>query len=217
MTKLRAVVAATALLLLTACGVHPGAAAIVGEQRIPTSEVETFAQGFCQFSAQPGRPPIAMSQLLGQSVNQLVSNELQSKFIAAKGIGYDHAAYAEAMTNVEARAKQLDPSLREGFLVIVKEIVINSLSQQALGMASLKAAGTEEPTSDDAAAEGQKLFTAWAKSADIKVTVDPRYGASGESAGAQGSISRSVSKVAKSAATGGDAAMLPAAQVCMSK
>lgn len=217
MTKVRAVVAATALLLLTACGVHPGVAAIVGEQSIPTSEVETFARGFCAFSAQPGRPPIAMSQLLGQSVDSLVSNELQSRYIEAKGIGYDHAALAQAMSNVEARAKQLDLSVRDDFLAIVKKIVINALSQEALGMASLKAKGTKDATSDDAAAEGQKLFAAWAKSAAIKVTVDPRYGASGESAGAQGSLSRSVSKVAQAAATGGDAVTLPAAQVCISK
>ncbi len=219
MTSIRAALAGAALLLMTGCAVHPGAAAVVGDHRIATSEVENFATGFCQFTAQPGRAAIPMSQLLDQSVNQLVLTQLQTSFAESQKVDFDHAALQSAMATVRDRLGGVAPEQRELFLAQVKQIVTGELTQRAIGEKSLVAQGVKNPGADRAASEGAKLLEDWRLKSGIKVYVDPRYnpGQSGQAGGGDGSISRRVSKFAKSSVGGQDATFatsLPANQVC---
>lgn len=221
MKTVRVLAVVAALVLLGGCGIHPGAAAKVGDATISTAQIDTFADGFCQFTTQPGQPPIPRAKLVDQTVNQMVITELQTQFAKAQGVTIDRKELDVAMNTVSERAAQISPELRGAFLDDVRRIVIGELSQRAAGLASLQKMGIANPTTDQANTEGAQLLQKWVKEQGIKVSVDPRYnpGPNGQAGGGDGSISRRVSAFAKDSAEASKPAYaesLPASQVCAS-
>jgi peptidyl-prolyl cis-trans isomerase SurA len=191
-------VGALALLTLSACaGLHPGVAATVGDQTIPTSQVDDVTRISCDLggNAQP------RSAVMRDIVNALVTTRVDTQYAESVGASYDKAQLQQRVQQLEDSLTKLSDTDRDTYVQVVSDFLRSQLMLADVGAKSLKKKGTANPAVDESVNEGSKLSAAWAKK-NIDVEIDPRYnpGTSGKAGGGDGSISRPVSPYAKSAA-----------------
>ena len=212
------------VVLLTGCGVHPGAAAVVGSQVIDTDQVDSVASALCAANASSaeasGQPVTALPSRgarLG-ALQVLIDSELSRQFGRQRGVRPDQSMVSQALAQNAATLRSLPPSNRAAFSDALTGFAEGQLTLIKIGRRALMSQGRQAPSQTQAIAEGTRQRNAWAK--DVTVEVDPRYGTYTNGALNPGSGSLSV-PVSSRAVSGNSAdpsqawvAGLPASQKC---
>lgn len=206
--------------MLAGCGLHPGAAAVVGSQTISHEKVDDIALAVCranvagaEASGQPASPlPSRGAREL--AVEILIETELAQQLGRREGVEADPQAVAQAMAQNEQGLSLLEEEQREQLRGALRDYAESQFMLIELGRESLGSSAGEE----EAMAEGKRLLAEYAESVDVEV--DPRYGSYDEGAFQAGGTSLSVA--ASDGAKDGDQAQpsdgfiadLPASQLC---
>ena len=168
---------AGAALALGGCGMHPGAAAVVGDTTISGSEVDDAAAALCTEAITgaeargEAKPDLASRAARQAAVGLLIDSELSRQFAEEKGVEPDKAALSNAFAQNAQTIEQLPEENREGYRNVLEGYVSSQLVLAEIGRESL---GDPNAAEDAARAEGARLRGKWAKSVDIEV--DPRFG-----------------------------------------
>ena len=216
-----AVVAAAAGLALSACSVHPGSAAVVGDESISDSRVDDVASALCaaQGGGQSGGQDLASRGARQGALDVLINSALSRQYGASQGVQPDQEQVSAALAANAQNISGLPAEHRQDFEDTLREYAEGQLMLIEIGRRELAKAGTKNATEQQAVSEGTKLRNAWAaKNADV--TVDPRFGEYSKNALLPKSGSLSVA-ASKSATDGGSPdpspgwiAALPASQKC---
>ena len=168
--------AVSAVTALSACSstAHPGAAAVVGDQRITVSTLQahvaayrTAAAGDSSAQEQPG----VQGNLLALLVNAKIVDQAlaqQGQSVSAAAVQQREALYAQQAGSVSALQQQIVEQLYispSDFAIFARY----QLGQEAL----LQQAGVD-PTSSQASADFLKILKK--EGTALGVTVNPRYG-----------------------------------------
>jgi len=198
---------APALLVLSACGSHPGAAAVVGSDTISESQVDSVALALCsaQSAAQSGGQT-ASRALAGRAARQgalavLINGALSRQYGDAKGLEPDQSQVSAAVDANQATIDALPSSRRTAFSDTLRDYAEGQLVVAAAGQDALRKRGAKNITQKQALEAGTRLRDAWVKD-NVKVSVDPRFGrfSAGTLAYRSGSLSAAVSDSAASGA-----------------
>ena len=96
-------VGALALLTLSGCaGLHAGTAATVGDETIPSSEVDDVTRISCELG---GSAPQPRSAVMRDIVNAMVTTRVDTQYAESVGATYDKS-------QLQQRVQQLEDSLR---------------------------------------------------------------------------------------------------------
>ncbi|MDH6136388.1 hypothetical protein P3T37_005813 [Kitasatospora sp. MAA4] len=173
-----AVGALVAAVVLSACGgvSHPGAAAVVGQDKITVSALQArMAEVRSEGAAQPAASYQEPADLAQSTVTQMVMGLVVDHALATHGQSVSATEVAQAR-QAEALALGGEPALDQTLLVKqqVPTEQIDAFYQQWLGMQKLAGlTGQQLGTPQGNAALSQLL----AQSAtELKVSVNPRYG-----------------------------------------
>ena len=179
LVKLSLVVAATAT-LLSGCGMHPGAAVVVGDTEISGAEVDDAASALCastvssaEAQGQP-KPELAARGARQAAVQLLLDSELSRQFGEAEGIEPDQEQLSAALAQNAQGIETVPEAQREDFIDLFRGFQEGQLILSAAGEESLAAQGNDQPSPEEVTAEGARLRTEWAR--DVDVEVDPRFG-----------------------------------------
>ena len=192
-------VGAVAALALVGCGLHPGAAVVVGDERISGDEVDEVAAALCsstvsgaESQGQP-RPELATRGARQAAVQLMLDNELTRQFGEAEGIEPNQSEISSALAQNAQAIRMLPASQRGVFRNLFSEFQESQLILDEAGRRSLAAQGNAEPTPEEVSAEGARLRQEWATGLDVQVA--PRYGryANGALEPTSGSLSIPVS------------------------
>jgi len=216
-----AAVGAAAGLALSACSVHPGSAAVVGDESISDSRVDDVASALCaaQGGGQSGGQDLASRGARQGALDVLINSALSRQYGASQGVQPDQEQVSAALAANAQNISGLPAEHRQDFEDTLREYAEGQLMLIDIGRRELAKAGTKNATEQQAVSEGTKLRNAWAaKNADV--TVDPRFGEYSKNALLPKSGSLSVA--ASQSATDGDSpdpspgwiASLPASQKC---
>jgi hypothetical protein len=222
-TKVSAIAAAAAF-ALSGCGVHPGAAAVVGSTTITEDQVDAVAQGLCSAnvggaaaSGQPAQDLASRGARQG-ALQVLLESELSRQLGEERGVEPDQEQVSAALARNEQGLALLPEDQRPAFRQALEHYAEGQLMLVEAGRQALREQGQAAPTDDQALAEGMKLRTAYAKTIDVEV--DPRYGsyAKGTLHSDSGSLSIPVSARAFDGQSSDPSAAwvsaLPASQKC---
>jgi hypothetical protein len=175
-----ALVALVAAGVLAGCGTHPGAAAVVGDQRISGAEVDAAAAALCsstvgsaEAQGQP-RPELASRGARQAAIQLMLDTELSRQFAEDQGIEPDQQEVSAALAQNAAAIEVLPAEERAVFRDLFRGFRESQLILAEAGRRSLAAEGNLEPAPEEVDAEGARLRQEWA--ADVEVEVDPRYG-----------------------------------------
>ena len=188
-----------ALLTLSGCaGLHPGAAATIGDESIRRSQVDDVTRISCDLGVgQTAQPRSAVSRDI---VNAMVTTRVDTQYAESVDASYDKAQLQSRVQQLKDSLTKLSTEDRDLYVQVVSDYLRSQLMLTDAGTKALQKKGTAKPSADEALNEGAKLAGAWAKK-HLDVQIDPRYnpGTSGQAGGGDGSISRPVSPYAKSA------------------
>lgn len=216
------VLAAVAAALLSGCGLHPGAAAVVGDQVITDKRVDAVAAALCSANAgdSQGGQELASRGARQGALRVLLDSELSHQFGEAKGVQPDQRMVSQALAQNKAGIQSLPANEQEDFRQALKDYAEGQLILMQAGRQYLSAQG--QPTTDEnkAVAAGRQLRDQFAKGLDIEV--DPRYGSFDAAKGTVDPTSGSLSVAASARAADGASpdpsagwvASLPASQKC---
>lgn len=215
-----AALAAVAVTALAGCGMHPGAAAVVGGSTITGQEVDDAATALCSASTGGAQAPAELASRGARqaAVQFLIDSELSRQFAEDQGVTPDRGQVSQSLTQNAPGIEALPEDERETFRELLVGYTESQLILSQVGAASLEEQGAANAAPEQAAAEGSRLRAEWAKSVDVEV--DPRFGnyAEGTLTPTSGSLSIPVSDAAKAGAVAepGQAwvAALPASQKC---
>lgn len=171
-----AVLLAVAGTVLTGCGTHPGAAAVVGDTTISTDEVDAAARALCSANAtdDPAAPALASRGARIAALQFLIDSELSRQFGASVGIEPDAAAVSETLAQNRAGIASIPDDRRDDFLDLLVGFRESELIVAEAGTRALEEQGAVATAPEQAASEGFRLRTEWAE--DVDVEVDPRFG-----------------------------------------
>lgn len=217
-----AVLAAGAATVLAGCGLTPpGAAAVVGSERISKDQVDDLTASICSAQLAANEAQAAQTQRIpSRSLREgalgiLVENELAAQFGEAKDVEPDKQQVSQIVSQSEANLSVLPEDEREAFRSAVRENAEGQSMLVQIGQESLGSTAGE----NEAFQEGYRLMQEW--SADVDVEVDPRYGGFENGMfqpGAGTPLSVAASERAKAGAeqqlAEGFVATLPASQQC---
>lgn len=191
-----------ALLTLSGCaGLHPGAAAQVGDVRITRSHVDDITRIRCALTKTQGGAAQPRGTVQQGTLNVLVESARDNLYGQAVHASYDEATLRTQTQQFADSLKNLSASDKAAIVAEYRSSVKGALLLADVGAKSLKAKGTAKPGIDVSVNEGSRLAAAWAKK-HLDVEIDPRFnpGRSGQAGGGDGSVSRPVSAYAKAAA-----------------
>ena len=216
--SLTAVLAAGAL---TACTAHPGAAAVVGSDRISDGHLDDVARALCSAqNIQSGVPQPLSSRAARQgALSVLVNSELSLQYGRAKRIEPSQQQVSGAVAANQQTLNKLPTAEKAAFEDTLRKYSEAQLIVIEAGKRSLASKGTTIPSGQQALTAGQQVVSAWARR-NVDVSVDPRYGrfVDGALQPASGSLSVAASSqaVAGSSANPGQSwvSSLPANQRC---
>jgi hypothetical protein len=210
-------------LLLSACGTHPGSAAVVGSDRISNAELDDVASALCsaQTSGNTGgqQQDLASRAARQGALDVLISAELSRQFARSQGVEADQEQVSQALAANEQNISGLPASQRAVFRDTLRKFAEGQLMLVEIGRRSLTRSGAENVTDQQALSEGMRLRNAWVRK-NVDVSVDPRYGefAKGSLVAKSGSLSVPVSQRAADGnspnPSAGWVAALPASQKC---
>ena len=215
------VLATVSACALSACGTHPGSAAVVGSETISDTRLDDVASALCAAQAASAQQPQDLASRAARqgALSVLVEASLSRQYAKARGVEADQEQVSGALTANKATIDALPAAERPVFRETLTEYAEGQLSLVDIGRRVLSQRGTARPTDQRALAVATRLRNRWAAQ-NADVTVDPRYGtyAAGALKASDGSLSVPVSSdaVAGAAPTPGATfiASLPANQKC---
>lgn len=221
-SALASLVAAAAL--LSGCGAHPGAAAVVGSDSITEARVDDVASALCAAQAGAGQGGQQPQDLASRAARQgaldvLINSELSRQFGEAQGVQPNQGQVSAALDANAKSIAALPAEHRADFKQTLEEYAAGQLMLIEVGRRELAKSGQQNVTEQQAVSEGTKLRNAWA-SKNVDVSVDPRYGEYSKNAllAKSGSLSVAASSDAKDGSSpdpsAGWVAALPASQKC---
>lgn len=216
--KLAALAAGVAL--LAGCGVHPGAAAVVGSDEISTSEVDDVAVAVCSANLASARasnatlPTLPTRGARQLAMQILLEGELSRQFGEHEGVSANQQQVSQALAQNEQGFAMLPADQRDDFKSALKQYAEGQLILLEIGKKKLG----KDASDNDAINEGKRLRDEYVKSLDVQI--DPRFGRFEDGAFKPGGTSLSVAQ--SSTARAGDRAKpadafvggLPASQQC---
>ena len=216
--------ALVAVVALAGCGVHPGAAIVVGDTTISSQDVDDAAAGLCastvasaESQGQP-RPQLGTRGARQAAVQLMLDNEISRQFADAEGIEPDQSAVSAALEQNAAAIEAIPAAQRDDFRDLFRGFQESQQIIDAAGRASLEDQGNTNPAPEEISAEGVRLRNQWARGLDVEL--DPRFGtfANGTVTPTSGSLSIPVSERAAQGANAEPGtewtAALPASQRC---
>lgn len=171
-----AAVAAGVAAVLAGCGVHPGAAAVVGSETISREEVDDIAVAVCRANVAGAEAsgqqasPVPSRGAREVAVEILIDTTLARQLGEREGVEPDKGAVNQAVAQNETGLALLEEQQAEDLRAALRAYAESQFMLIELGRRSL---GTEA-SDDEAIAEGRRLLDEYARSIDIEV--DPRYG-----------------------------------------
>lgn len=171
-----AALAAGAAMALAGCGVHPGAAAVVGSETISHDRVDDIAVAVCRAnvaSAEASRqqgPPLPSRGARELAVEILVETELAQQLGERRGVEANQQAVSQALAQNEPGLALLEEEQREALRSALRDYAESQFMLIEIGRESLGG----DAGDDEAIAEGKKILAEYAESIDIDI--DPRYG-----------------------------------------
>ena len=217
------VLVAAAATLLTGCGTHPGAAAVVGDEVITDARVDAVAAALC--SANAGSSQAQGKEIASRSARQgalqvLLDSELSHQFAAQEGVTPNQAQVSQALAQSRSSIQSLPADQRDDFSSALEDYVSGQMMLVTIGRRALAQQGKTNVSDTKAVAAGSALRAKFAKGVDIEV--DPRYGSFSAKTGSLGSDGGSLSVPASARAADGSSpdpsagwvAALPASQKC---
>jgi hypothetical protein len=227
-TRTRTRLAALSLLALVAlsgCGqspLHPGAAAVVGDETLSSSDLNSISQDLCSVlktdpqSIGKGYP---RSQLMQSAVQAFMLKAIADQMVDQYDVTPDKA-YKSTAEKARQHFTQADPDALENTMDIFTSTDYFLAVAGAAGKQALEAAGTHNPSDNESVGKGIQLAQQWQK--DNEIQVSPRFSSVTISDKGLNAVrddtSYAVSDYAKlSSAEKPDdtyVASLPAAQVC---
>lgn len=214
-----AVLAAGAATVLAGCGLHPGAAAVVGSETITHEQVDDVAVAVCsanvasaEAAGQP-LPPVTNRKVRELAIRILIETELAQQFGEQEGVEPNAQQVSQLVAQNDQGISGLPEDQQQSLRTAVRESVEGQLMLIEIGRESLG-----DVSEGEALDEGTRLVTEYANSIDVEV--DPRYGRFEEGAFQRGGTDLSVA--ASDRAVEGDKedpgrnfiGSLPAAQQC---
>jgi hypothetical protein len=171
-----AVAGAVSGLLLTACSVHPGYAAVVGDDKITETNVDDVASALCASQGASGQTQALATRAARQgALDVLISSELSRQFGEARGVTPDQEQVSAALKANEQNIQGLPAEHRQVFTDTLRDYAEGQLMLSEIGRRALASQGKENVTDQQAVSAGTALRNQWAaKHADV--SVDPRYG-----------------------------------------
>lgn len=219
-----ALAGAAALIALTGCGadLHPGAAAVVGPDRVTLEEADDFAERFCDLN----RPALAQnSSTVSMAEVRSVSLQIQVRDLLVRRYVEEHdvdpdAQFRTAVSGLDAEME------RFGIAEENVETFVQFRRMEEYARAVLLAIGERERPGvapEEALQAGSELFAEWEAEQDVEI--DPRFGRTDPQTGFQPGgepLSVAVSPLAVLGSTPRDpegtgseyAEALPASQTC---
>lgn len=215
-----AALAAGAATVLAGCGLHPGAAIVVGSTTISHDEVDDVALAVCSANLATARasnqplPTLPSRGAREVAVSILLDTELSQRFGESQGVEANAQQVSQAVAQNENGLALLPEDQREDFRTALREYAEGQLMLIEVGRESLGRNASE----DEALAEGVRLRNEYVDGLDVEV--DPRYGRFEDGTFKRGGTSLSVP--ASDRAQAGDqdqpdegfVAELPASQQC---
>jgi hypothetical protein len=139
-----AALAVTGLLGLSGCGsdlgpeLHPGVAAIVGDETISIDQVDEKAVELCDFGVASGQVTggLAMGSLRANYLQTVIDHELAREFLEEKGALEDPGVRQQlrvAKQQVAAQAERVEPEVRDIFVELGTMSSYISTVQQLAG------------------------------------------------------------------------------------
>jgi hypothetical protein len=215
----RQVLAAAACVALSACSVHPGAAAMVGSKPISSDSVDAFARALCYNPNASAGQTVASRAVRQNALRNLVNASLAQQYGEAHGIVADQGKVSAFMASNESALAQVPADRRSVLTQRLQELVEGQLILVEAGRRELQQQGSTTISDQSAYTAGTRLLSAWARK-HVDVSVDPRFGTftNGNLVPSSGSVSVAVSKSATAAAQAQPpsswVAALPASQKC---
>lgn len=211
---------AAGMTLLAGCGIHPGAAAVVGSEKISQQQVDDLAKAVCsanlasaKASNQP--PPTLASRGAREVALQiLLETALSQQFGRHEHVQANQQQVSRALAPNEKGFSMLPVGQREDFRNALRNYVAGQLMLIEVGKRSLG----NQASQDQATAEGMRQRAKYVKTLDVQV--DPRFGRFEDGTFKRGGTDLSVA--ASDQARAGDSAQpgdsfvaaLPASQKC---
>jgi hypothetical protein len=171
---------AAAGLVLSGCGastgIHPGAAAVIGDETISMSKIDTTTTRYCeayepQITQQSQRVPM---RYLRQFVAANLSQRVLGRQLAAAYDVQPTSQYDQQVTKVEQQFASASSKLRDAVVDVEAGGAYLSTVQVAIGQKLLAESGTTNPTAKEALQRGQVATADWLK--DHAVSIDPVLG-----------------------------------------
>lgn len=219
-----AVLALAVAFVLSGCGAHPGAAAVVGSERISDARVDDVATALCAAqagSSQAGQQPQGLASRAARqgALDVLINSTLSQQYGRSEGVEPDQEQVSAALAANAQSIAALPAEHRQVFEDTLRTFAEGQLMLIDVGRRELAKTGQRSATQEQAVSEGTKLRNAWAKKF-VDVAVDPRFGEYSRNALLAKSGSLSVA-ASKNATAGGSpnpspawVASLPASQKC---
>lgn len=209
---------------LSACGTHPGSAAVVGSETISESRVDDVAAALCVISSgasQTGQPPQELATRSARQValGVLINSALSRQFGEAEGVEPDQEQVSAALASFKATIDAVPADQREAFRDAVSDDTEGRLVLTDVGKQELAKGGRRNASEQQALAAATQLRDSWATT-NAEVSVDPRYGTYSKNTltARSGSLSVPVSSEAVAGAKATPAptwvSSLPASQKC---
>jgi hypothetical protein len=218
------VLALATVLVVSACGTHPGAAAVVGSERISDDRVDEVASALCAAQAGAGASAAQQQDLASRAARQgaldvLLNSTLSRQYGESQGVEPDQEQVAQALAANAQNLATLPESHRDVFRDVLRDYAEGQLMLIEIGRRKLTEQGKQNVDEQQAVTEGTRLRNAWATK-NVDIDVDPRFGeySKNQLLAKSGSLSVATS----SRATDGDSpdpsqgwvAALPATQKC---
>lgn len=180
----RAAALAAATLLLAACGqVHPGAAAVVGDTRIPMDEVDALSAAYCQATIaigdSQGQPAPAAEGIVSKRtvLGALLQLEIARQAADSLGVVAEPSTYIADESSFQPLLDAVGDQYADDVARLVRINGETNAIQVAIGAqqqgVDVSELDTQEAT-QQAQQSGQEYIATFG--ADVDIEIDPRFG-----------------------------------------
>lgn len=173
------VVALASCLLLFGCGpVQPGSAAVIGETRIPMTQVDDALDAYCQIylidAASSGVTDLEAAPIRTQVLSDLVLAEVAEQVALREGLSLPQQTITTAD---RTQLAQVLPEHVDEIVAIIERGRRTESVKRQLGAAIALSAAAEldpEPLEEELVAAGRQVLLAELDQLDVQI--DPRFG-----------------------------------------
>lgn len=160
-------------LTLSGCGaLHPGVAAVVGEETITVDEVDAIAEDFCaavEPQLEQEAESIPHGYFRGGIVGTLAMRSIAEQVAEQYGVTADSRDYTQQVRDIRRGVGTLDEDIRESIIEVETAPLYVEEIQAEVGRAVLD----READREQLVAAGRDAFDRWV--ADHEVEFDPSY------------------------------------------